>query len=960
MYLSIVLRFHSASFLTLPELDTQRRRRSTFTAIDVAGLTMKTILQRNDTFSALMEYLESQSAPPYLRFWTNSDIYKQFALLALHEQRSVNAEDRAAVLDTMRTDAMYVFNAHFAAGAELPLYLSIDDDPHATGHDGEGRSIVGALLSEIQTNPNPNCFAACQAFVLRILERRFLAGFKESSMFAQTLRENNQAAAGGLSPLDLQRTMTEETATSVGGASSERGDNAAMEKSPAAVMSTDSDDDDDYEVDPAVYQAFSLGDDDQKGVDEAALPSMTSLAESSLHQSSTSSLVIGRDTAMDKAGHTDMALSYGDFDPVAPSISRNLPADADPVLHLAAEITRLREQLLHTTTQIEELRPHTAVETLNLDTQARMRKLNKQRRDTQRQISTLVGMAEELQADESRRASQESLGESGGTSSVGQRQLSGDLATVDLENVSIVVALPKDADERGESRPQTAASSTSTGSNTIMASIGQGLLAGGSMMAALAANANIPGVIPSLTNTVKNMTFDVVLTQTNSALPKSWTLPRSYHAFAMLHKELRLQYAKVDKIAFPSVRKPTREQSSKPREEAKRERLATLVRDMTGYLQLITGDRLLRESRPVVQFFHMDYNGGGSGGGSASKWSSSSSMQEDQWDMESVASSSVRTSLDSMASSLRTPRTPVSPADRPVASPTKPPPYPMRRRASRLSESFEAVATITPATATSTSSSNPNSNSRNLNVATVGDTQDEPEPAPPTMDLPSHFTEADLPLLIDTAFALLADLFDLHHPRHWLRRKALAVLRQFLLQAIATEDKSGKVYEGVMQAVRWWMDVWANPEGGREQSIVDGLKWFRDAYWPGGQWYSVVAAEAAATASPVIAEAGDSAAAKRTATRAKKSRDALISLVIDAPPPSETSPGGSGTSSSSINHTMTAQFYLHRIVGRQNAVQAMHRLWNMTQERRLNRVLVVGMLEVVFKLVFSEDRRKYD
>jgi hypothetical protein len=54
----------------------------------------------------------------------------------------------------------------------------------------------------------------------------------------------------------------------------------------------------------------------------------------------------------------------------------------------------------------------------------------------------------------------------------------------------------------------------------------------------------------------------------------------------------------------------------------------------------------------------------------------------------------------------------------------------------------------------------------------------------------------------------------------------------------------------------------------------------------------------------------------------------------------------------------TLQFYLHRMVGQQNAVAGVKRVFEMLQYEKLNRILILSLLEVIVKLVFAEDRRQ--
>ena len=802
--------------------------------LDPTTLTVTMVLQRNDTFSSLMEYLESVNAPPYLRFWTNADIYKQFSLMSLNETGAQGASLKA-LKATMRTDAMYVFDAHFGPKAELPVWLTMDREAH---HDAEGHTIVDILLNDIRSNPNPNCFQRSQQYVLRILDRQYFSGFKTSPMFQQYAR-----------PSAAETKTPEPAATSLTPSLAERelGDIATLE--PVEIHSDDHlsvNTDDSFDADAAF------------AVDE---PRGRSRASSALNEGAPSTMLAEGDMSLMR----DEELEPLSPTPEALRLAKQMEEGADdPLVHLAAEVTRLREQLLYINASIDVLRPQNAVENLNMENNNRLRKLKKSRKDLEQQIEKMMQMANEMAADEASRKGSVEMDPSSAQSS----RMTLDVPAIDLENVmiSVIPMIPE------EPHQQTGSSSTNP-----LAMFGKRITTtiatGSHVITSLASTGSFPG--NSLNVQLKTMVFEVLVTATGKSA-KSWTLHKMLDDFANMHRMLCKSYSKAEKIPFPVVQKPS-SVAGETSAEQKERRLHRFCRDLQGYLQIVLLDRILSESRPVQKFFQ-SYE-------------------------SATRASSVQESTQSLVVEESAPR-----------------------KSMELEAALAAASDI-PMRSSSTESLEEDSQQ-----------QDLPEPAAPT-DL-STLSDADLPLLIDTAFALVTDVFDLHNSRQWLRRKALAVLRQLLLQS--SQDRSGRVHESLMMGVRWWVD--ACHYASEEEKIVAGLQWVQDSYWPGDIWFSTVEPDA-----PPVDE-------KQVKMTKRKAREALLRLMRR----NDTfGPDTPADASSSDEGWSTVQFYLHRIVGRQNAEQGIERVFNMLQHDLLNRSLVLSLLEVMFKLVFADDRRKY-
>ena len=70
--------------------------------------------------------------------------------------------------------------------------------------------------------------------------------------------------------------------------------------------------------------------------------------------------------------------------------------------------------------------------------------------------------------------------------------------------------------------------------------------------------------------------------------------------------------------------------------------------------------------------------------------------------------------------------------------------------------------------------------------------------------------------------------------------------------------------------------------------------------------------------------------------------------------------GGDGPAESNgTGSWANLQVYWYRIMGRSQTEKGISRLHEMLQHESLNRLLMVELLEVVVKLMFSEDRRVY-
>ncbi|KAJ1659091.1 Sorting nexin-20 [Dispira simplex] len=167
----------------------------------------------------------------------------------------------------------------------------------------------------------------------------------------------------------------------------------------------------------------------------------------------------------------------------------------------------------------------------------------------------------------------------------------------------------------------------------------------------------------------------------------------------------------------------------------------------------------------------------------------------------------------------------------------------------------------------------------------------------------------DTELLIETFFAVLDEAFDLNDRKQWLRRKALAVLKQLLRQSYSS-TVSGAFVDMVHKY-------------GESEVVAQEIEKLTASFWPDGIWYSTPGAD-------LKSKSPGSGLEPRTLEQKEATKlEARVLFVNNLP---ET---------------------LQRMVGDYNGVMGMTRLFELLQYPEITRPIVLKLLDGILKLVLS-------
>jgi hypothetical protein len=601
-------------------------------------------------------------------------------------------------------------------------------------------------------------------------------------------------------------------------------------------------------------------------------------------------------------------------------------AHDDAMVHIASAITTLREQLMLLDSNIEKTRAKLSSGPIpniqrNMEINTRLKKLQKTKKNLEEEVDKLLKLAEEMEPSSNSGTCTDDAGVA-------------EVRFLDLRDVSVAIRVVETQDEKSASAMRRRLPSALNGIPGVGA-ISQHIISPSINMltGSMPSGSSVPFI-----QRLRQATFIVEVERhaASDAAERGWLITRSYDDFCQLHQQLSEQFVKVTKIPFPVPRKSTLFNSSSL---TAAERLTRITSELETYVQMTLGDQLLCESRPMQHFFRSE--------------------------VEQLTQKSTKKKIN---------------------------PLDIRKRVLTILRDVYMPSKSRPSSA---ASNNPNTasprislDSTDIPTISVDTTEDKPLPSPesrpsieeqiksnPRTDTPSsisRITNLDVSLIIDTFFALLIDLFDLHS-QHWIRRKVLGVLRKILL----TQTQKTWLSTAVEQLMR------AIGSGLASNVSVTMIDMLLDRLWPPPDRAWVYANGHLVT---------------QTEDEKQERRHRATQLVMDLvtenpaelmkPDPSSSSmlqddtdavPGNGGgngltilsnASFSSVLSTgdqpalsagasSTVQFYLYRMVGARAAIRGIRRVMDMLQYEQFNRILVINLLETVVKQVLAEDRRKY-
>jgi hypothetical protein len=379
---------------------------------------------------------------------------------------------------------------------------------------------------------------------------------------------------------------------------------------------------------------------------------------------------------------------------------------------------------------------------------------------------------------------------------------------------------------------------------------------------------NVAGKLNPLGSILKNGVFLTIQLSGNDDLNSRTDFTprkvrRSIAAFEVLDRKLKSQFEKCKKIKFPSTSSAA---SLVPTLQISEEKLVKLQGELNTYLQILLGDQLLCESRPVQMFF------------SSKEDSLFIASQESN---TTISATVGLTKLNTLSKNLMTSITSKSKS-----------PLPSKSVDSSVNSQLNKVLS-----------------------------EEEAE------------LEFDLDVYIDSFFKLITEMFDLNLRNQWIRRKSLSVLRQILLQQSKyTSTKVTSVLDTFIASGMASVNQYWSAEG----TVNGWLDFFTDKYWP------------LPDRSFTRINWSDAEMKKETLRLRNEAKEALFSTFLNV----------------DLNNSNQAGFekintYLSVLVGRYNTLMGVQRVFEMLQHQALNRVLILSLAEVFFKILLDKDQRVY-
>ncbi|KAJ1968224.1 phosphatidylinositol binding [Dispira parvispora] len=177
----------------------------------------------------------------------------------------------------------------------------------------------------------------------------------------------------------------------------------------------------------------------------------------------------------------------------------------------------------------------------------------------------------------------------------------------------------------------------------------------------------------------------------------------------------------------------------------------------------------------------------------------------------------------------------------------------------------------------------------------------------------------DTELLIETFFAVLDEAFDLNDRKQWLRRKALAVLKQLLRQSYSSTI-SGTFVDTVHKYCE-------------SEVVAQEIEKLTASFWPDGIWYSTPStSHGESDSKPKRPDSGEGGSLEpRTLEQKEATKLEARVLFVNNLPES-----------------------LQRMVGDYNGVMGMTRLFELLQYPEITRPIVLKLMDGIFKLVLSD------
>ncbi|KAJ3075902.1 hypothetical protein HDU98_006534 [Podochytrium sp. JEL0797] len=185
----------------------------------------------------------------------------------------------------------------------------------------------------------------------------------------------------------------------------------------------------------------------------------------------------------------------------------------------------------------------------------------------------------------------------------------------------------------------------------------------------------------------------------------------------------------------------------------------------------------------------------------------------------------------------------------------------------------------------------------------------EPQKKPPSSEL----SPSELAILLECAFGVIDEVFNLSDPNQWIRQRGLQIVKSVLRNSYSVT---------VSTMIQNQVD-----ESRSMDAVVGYLDLMSDSLWPNGVW--------AFTTPEYLATLEAEKLNPRSEAQATDTRMEAKSLI-------------------NSNAALLGYEGIQTVVGKQNTAMGLSRLFNMLQYRELNRGLICAVLEAVVRSVLAD------
>ncbi|TPX56108.1 hypothetical protein PhCBS80983_g04783 [Powellomyces hirtus] len=151
------------------------------------------IMVRNHAFVEFMEYMDTIQSSRYVQLYIMMDSFNRFAQLEMAGQTSIGSQTSK---NGLKADALSIIDTFLVPAADQYVDLSNTD-------------VVKTVQHNALENPNPDMFKPVQAAVIRLIDERFLHGFEKSTLYLDFCAREGGAGSKPLSDSESVKADTQ-------------------------------------------------------------------------------------------------------------------------------------------------------------------------------------------------------------------------------------------------------------------------------------------------------------------------------------------------------------------------------------------------------------------------------------------------------------------------------------------------------------------------------------------------------------------------------------------------------------------------------------------------------------------------------------------------------------------------------------------------------------------------------